>query len=325
MTRRNLRTITSCLSGAALALALGACAQGPTDQVPEPAQSAAEGLSPAAEPAKPPSEKPEGQRPEHCGPRAGAGGHPGPGFLLHAALEELDLTADQQTNIEALEKELDSARPFDSEAHRSFDKALAGQIRAGKVDANALSASLTGLEQDAVEGAKRMHGALNKLHALLTAEQRQALVKALQAQPHPGMGPGPGFGPPEPGDEPPPERVKRHGFRGHGPEGMFRDLDLSDAQREKLDAVREQRRGDRDAMMARGKDRAEKHQALLRAFAGNDFDANRLVPEADIRKMAREHALERTKHLEPLVGVLEPEQRAKLAARIESGPRGPKH
>lgn len=311
----------------AAALLLAACSQEvPTDKIPEPAQQNQQELAPPrAEAAKPEAK------------RFRKGPHRGPAMLLRAALKELELRPEQTTTIEGLLSDLEASDPFASPAHRDFQKALAAGVRAGKLDAAALEPHYAAIEKNASEAGQKVHAALNKLHQTLDAEQRKALVASVERRMKDGpRGRGPHFGPPDPDDAPPmagcdePEAQCEHGprgFRGHGGPGfgMLKDLDLSDAQKAKLRAAREQGMPERSAMQQEMQKKGEHMKQMLAAFATDRFDAGELGKSAPMARHARQGAEARVKHLETLLGVLEPAQRDKLAARVEAGPGWRKH
>ncbi len=330
MTHKTLRSHLF-LSGVAL-LALAACSQEvPTDKIPEPAEQQARELVPEAPTAEAP--KPEARGHFRKGP------HGGPAFLLHAALKELELRPDQKKTVEALAADLKSAHPFDSPAHKDFQKALAAGVRAGKLEPSILAPHYAAIEKSATETSQKVHEALNELHRTLDAEQRKALVAALEAR----LEHGPKrFGPPDPGDAPlgaacagdPDEQCAhgdgpkgKRGFRGPGGPGfgLLKDLDLSETQREKLRAARAQGEPERGAMKQEMQKKGEHMKQLLTAFATDSFDAKALMGSADVARHARQGAEARVKHLETLLGVLEPSQRDKLATRVEAGPGRRKH
>lgn len=331
------------------ALLLSACAQeGPSDKIPEPGQQEQK-LAPQAPPTQDEAPAPRAKGDFRKGP------HGGPAFLFRAALDELELRPDQKTTIEGLMGELERVQPGQSQAHRDFQKALAAGIRAGKLDTAALAPHYAAIEKEATETSQKVHAALNKLHQTLTAEQRQKLVTALEQRMAKGPGPGGpgagmcGHGPggcqagcgacgggPE-GDDtadddetapPPPRGHGRRGMGRHGGMGMgtgfgpMADLDLTDAQKEKLRALRPEMKGERPAKPDMQK-KGEHMKEMLAAFAKDGFDANQMKPPVDLSQKAREHAEARVKHLEALVGILEPAQREKLATKVESGPMGP--
>lgn len=253
-----------------------------------------------------------------AGPRARRPppGPGGPGFLLMAALHELDLTPAQQAAIEgALAKSAPGPRD------RGPFAALAAGVRAGRIDATTV---LTRTGEDRGRG-EREHGAaavadaLQTLHATLTKEQRRALVDTVTKR--------------TAEHEPPGERAGRKGPRGPGgdlgPMGhLLRGLDLTDAQREAIArALQAQLPADTDAgtMKKRFEARHAEMTARLEAFAADTFDAKAFVaPPSDAQAGGPgSHLARMVKDLAVVVPLLQPAQRETLAAQIEKGPPGP--
>lgn len=257
-------------SGCAAFLLLGCSQQGPTDEIPDPVSQEEQKLE---------AEEPKPERGKHFR----TGPHAGPGFLLHAALRELALRPEQKSAIEAEIAKL--GVPRSSAAHEAFGKALARGVRTGKLDAASLEPELQALEKAALAERSKVSDALSALHQILDAEQRKALVSALEAK-RPDFAKG----------------VGRH----HGPEmGMLRGLDLTDAQRDQLRALKQDRMATKHEHMKK----------LFESFAGERFDSKELAgPEP------RKHALAKVEGLSALIGVLDPAQREKLATRLEAGP-----
>jgi Spy/CpxP family protein refolding chaperone len=192
MTRTTLRT-PFLLGGAALLLV--ACAQeAPTDNIPAPTAQESQELAPRAEP---PSKAAKGPGRDRHG-RFEKGG---PAFLLRAALKHLELRPDQETAVDGLMEGLKDADPRDSEAHVAFRKALAAQVRAGKLDDATLAPHYAAMEKEGAAAREKVHGALNTLHRTLDAEQRQELVAAVEQRME--------------------ARGRKHGRRGFGPPDLF--------------------------------------------------------------------------------------------------------
>jgi Spy/CpxP family protein refolding chaperone len=106
----------------------------------------------------------------HHGPR-GMHGHP----LLVAALKEIDLSADQRTKIEAAINGLHADKDK-GEQMKAFHKALADDIRAGKVDEATIKAKSGDMEKAHAEHRAAVVKAVETLHATLTPAQRTQLV-----------------------------------------------------------------------------------------------------------------------------------------------------
>ena len=320
-------------------LLLAACSQEvPTDEVPAPVEQNEQQLAPKAE--APAVGAPNAKSGRH----ARKGRHGGPGFLLRAALNELELRPEQKTTIEALTTELESAQPFASPAHAAFDKALAAQVRAGKIDRAALEPHTVALEKSASDARLKVQGALGELHRTLDTEQRKALVATIEARMSEGKQ---RFGPMKHDGECAADgecagegeckgasggHGKRGFGRGHGPKmgghhgpgfGTFAELDLSDAQRDQLRAAREKAEPDRAAMKEKMQQKGDHMKQLLAAFAADGFDAKKLSDPPG--QQPRTQLELRVKQLETMLAVLDPAQRVKLASGIESGPPGRKH
>jgi Spy/CpxP family protein refolding chaperone len=227
----------------------------------------------------------------HRGPHGRPHGG-GPELLIFAALHEpIHLTAEQRGTIEGLAKhdrpDLAAERPAPDKAKSAE---LASAIRAGSIDAAKLHADHDPKlmkEHSAATATK-----LATLHKTLTAEQRSALVDAIAAkhgkQAHHEMGP------------------HGEGHIGHILDG----LDVTQAQRDQIKAKLEAERPT-EADLAAMK---QEHDAKLQSFKGGAFDANAFVaPPANAPKMADRMA----KELQIVVSVLTPEQREKLAQKIE--------
>ncbi|MFO0548855.1 MAG: Spy/CpxP family protein refolding chaperone [Polyangiaceae bacterium] len=283
--------------------------------------------------------------------RAGRGGHrmergmrhgqPGPGGLLHAALMNLDLDEARQTAIRAEIDALEAERPkFEDNAEAR--QALADAVRSG----NASEAELVRLAAAArpappSEPPARLATALTKLHDMLSAEERQALVDAVSKEGPRGPG-GPGCddpaGPPPGADADAPDAPDAADARGparmgHGPMRggpmggpgmmMLGGLDLSDAQHAQIKAIFEENRPS-DAEMEAHRAQREAHraerEARLAMFAADSFDAAKFLERpAGFEPFAGKGDV-MAKTLAKVIPILTAEQRATLADRIQQGP-----
>lgn len=262
--------------------------------------------------------------------------HGGPDFLVMAALhEDIDLTAAQRSTIEALvQQKRPSDRPPRDKAHGA---ALAAAIRAGKVDVTTLQKKLDGAAMK--ERIAASANALATLHETLLPEQRVALVDAVLAK-H-AAGP---KGPKARRDKPDGERrgggdFKRgpRGPRGQGgmrgPLGLLEDLGVTEAQRTQIQAKLDAQRpsvADREAkheamkakfgtMKAKFETMKKEREAKLQTFKQPSFDAVAFVtPAAGAEKLGpRAHGDRVLQDLAVIVPLLTPEQREKLAQKIE--------
>ena len=233
-------------------------------------------------------------RPEH-----GPGHHHGPGgpgggpeLLIGAALHApINLTDAQRTTIEGLAKS----------GHPAFDaskaKELAAAVRAGNVS------TLSRPAPDLAAAAK----SIATLHDTLTPAQRLALVDAIASHAPKGAGPRG----PEGRDRP----LAAHGEHMAPRMPFGEGLDLTDAQKEQLKTKMEANHPAKptDAQIE------AMHAAMnakLESFKADSFDANAFVAPPQ----GLEPGAMKGNPLQDLVSVLTPEQREKLAQRIEQGP-----
>lgn len=269
-------------------------------------------------------------------------GPDGPGFrhgpprgheLLFVALHDLDLSAEQRKTLEGALAELGEK---DRSHMQAVGKVLATGVRAGKVDEAAVKAKIDELGPQ--DHRAKIAKALNTLHATLSAEQRAELVAKVEEmaerhRPHgEGRGPRPdGKGPDGQGPEGHPRGPHGPGMgMGHhgpgmGPMGfLLHDLNLSDAQREKIHAALEASRPDKpseEEMAKKHEEMRARQKAVLDAFKGASFDAAQALPE---KPQHEPPALHLVKALNIVVPELDATQREALAVRLEQGPPEPK-
>lgn len=297
----------------ALALLAGCNAQGSGDEETAAAPAKVEAEAPAAA-ARAERGRMGGMRGAH-GP-----GMMGPAHLLGVALHELDLSDAQRATIQGELSALRDgaeAKP-DRAAFDAHRAALAAAIRSGKID----EASIP-MPAPPARDTSRVAKALQVLHDTLTAEQRKQLVDTASAKdadrPFGRMGKhdGRGFG-------------GKRGMGGEmgGPLGhAIRDLDLTDAQREKVSEAMKALRpaeGAREAMKAQHEAFAAARKARLQTFASDAFDAAAFAaPPKDAPGFGKEMGPGRmVKVLAAVVPILTDTQREALAKSIEAGPQG---
>lgn len=243
--------------------------------------------------------------PQLRGPHGG-----GPDMLLFAALKEpsLSLTDAQRATIQSA---IDANKPQGGAFDKGKVTALAAGIRAGNVDATQLQGP-TAADMAAHQAAHAK--AISTLHDTLSADQRKALVAAVQAK----MANGP----------------QGEGHMGHGPkDGMgpmshlTADLDLTPAQQDAIKAKLQANRpaAPTDAEKAQFKAQHEamkaQMQTKLASFTADNFDATAFVtPPAGAKGPMAGHADHFAQELSIITSVLEPAQREKLAQKIEAGP-----
>ncbi len=242
--------------------------------------------------------------------------HGGPSSMLFTAAKGLELKDDQKAKVEAAEK---TARTGADDATRDAMKAsskelhadLVAGIKAGKIDAAKLEPRYVAIDKAAQVSHEKDAEALGALHTALDATQRKTVVADVRAKMAarenkmerrdggPG-GPDGGRGP----------DAKRSVDR------LTRGLELDPEQQKKVDAIvaKNDGKGGRPDPVEMKK----RLDTLLAAFEKDTFDAKKV--EAFDAKKARGPMDHEAKVLAQLVPILTPEQREKLAARMEKGP-----
>lgn len=236
------------------------------------------------------------------------------GMFFRATKDLADLKDDQKAKIEAAEK---STRETGGESREALKKAgkdlhtdLIAAIKAGKVEAAKLEPKYADIEKAMKAAHEKEAEGLNQLHAALTAPQRKAValdVKKKHEQMEERMAKREEHNK-EKGDGGKPEsRGKKHIER------LTADLDLDADQQKKVGAITppEMAMPDRAEMKKRS-------EALLAAFEKDTFDAKKI--DAFDAKKARAPMEAETKVVSAIVPILKPEQREKLAAKMEKGP-----
>jgi len=238
------------------------------------------------------------------GPR-GERGHP----LLAAALHELDLSAEQRKTIESA---IDDLHTRQNDPKKAFHKALADDVRAGKVDEAALQAQAGDMDKAAAEHRAAVVKAVATLHATLTPAQRTQLVTFVKERMHEHSR---HEGKPDL-DEKNGEHHARHG----GPiMFMLHGIDLRDDQKKAIEAAMPAKPDvDQDDKAEKFEQHRARMDAALEAFKGDKFDAASVLPEHDGKSPRADRFV---KMLQVVVPILDTEQRAQLAKRIEEGPR----
>jgi Spy/CpxP family protein refolding chaperone len=262
---------------AASLVALGGCV---TETASDEVDTAEEGVTGAEDAAEaPPAAVAEREGRQERGKDRGAfkgmgGAHAkmrgGPEHLLGLAMKELELTDAQRGALEDAMKSV-HAPPGDKADHEAKAAELAAAVRAGKVDPAALRpAGEPGAEH--ADRMERVASALQTLHATLTPEQRSELVaKAVELRAeHDARG--------QQDQGPKDNDHGKAGRRGPGEGGplghMLRDAELTEEQRQKIDAALEAKGlgkpkspPDADELAAMHAARAQAASAMLDAFA----------------------------------------------------------
>lgn len=245
------------------------------------------------------------------GPR-GMHGHP----LLAAALKELDLSAEQRKTIEASMENLHGGQ---KDQMKAVHKVLADQVRAGKIDEVALKAQAPDMEKTAAEHRAGVVKAIETLHATLTPAQRTQLVTLVKdrMQKHGEFAGKHGHAKHEKKDG------EHHARRGGPMMFMLHGIELRDDQKKAIEAAMPPKpEKDADDRAAKFAEHRARMDAALEAFKADKFDAATVLPEHEGKHPMAEHFV---KMLQAVVPVLDADQRAELAKRIEEGPRMGRH
>jgi Spy/CpxP family protein refolding chaperone len=216
----------------------------------------------------------------------------GPQKLIADALSKVCLSDQQRTAIEQLGKEVRPKEEAVADARHAFVKALAEQVRTDHVDAGALKPEIDALVKAREDASPVMRKALDDLHGILDSGQRAAFVGALEAD------------------------MKQLRDKSAGWfDSLAQDLGFTDVQKARIkdDLTRAQN----DLQMDR--DRAK---AAFDSFKGDDFSIEKVSPESDVGPRTRTRAEGMVTVAKEVADTLTPEQRSKLADRIESKAAG---
>ena len=240
------------------------------------------------------------------------GGIRGAGGTLFAAARAQTFPAD-------LVKKIDDAEAIGSgppdpgmrDALKDMHGEIVSEIKAGKIENAKLEPKYVAIEKFSQAEHDKDGDALNALHAALDPAQRKTVADAARAQlakrdEH--MGKAADAGPPPGADAgAKPSMMKRNMDR------LVRGIDLDADQQKKVDAATPKD----DPKAFDPAEMKKKSEALYAAFEKDPFDAKKI--DAFDQKKTRAGLEGETKLLALLVPILKPEQREKLAAKMEKG------
>jgi Spy/CpxP family protein refolding chaperone len=242
------------------------------------------------------------------------GNRRGPFSMLFQAARGLGLTGDTLKKVDDAEK---LAAPSGDNAARDAAKELHAEVIAGikanRIDPAKLEPKYAALERISLAEHDKEAASLNALYAALDATQRKAVVASARATLAKR-------------DERMSHRDSDRGDAG-GPDGgranagkrsldrMMRGIELDAEQQKKIEALarKDDLKGRFDPAEAN-----KRLEVLLEAFEKDSFDAKK-VDTFDAKKH-RAVLEEETKLVTQILPILKPEQREKLAARMERGP-----
>jgi Spy/CpxP family protein refolding chaperone len=242
--------------------------------------------------------------------------HGGPGAMLFRAASDLpDLKDTQKTTLDKIHDSLkDEGGP--KPEFKDFQAELITEAKAGKIDNTKLDPKIKAIETAMQARMDKEADALNQLHEALDAGQRKELTAAVRTKRtqmeerfnkmREGMNPGAGATPPKP-EEMAQKKVDR----------LTKELDLDATQQKTITDLAMKQAPKPGNPMAMRDEWKKSTDALLTDFEKDTFDAkkNELYTGANKKgHMGLQHEVD---FLSQLVPVLKPEQRDKLAARLE--------
>jgi Spy/CpxP family protein refolding chaperone len=237
----------------------------------------------------------------------------GPAKRVADALAQVPLRADQRTTIEQMAKDAATRMEPARKARGDLMLAIADQVQKGAIDRAALQPKIDAVSAAHQAASPGNRAAFEKLHDLLTPDQRVAFVNAMQAEHHEHQGQG-----------------------GEGMRGRMQkwagDLGLSQDQQDQIKTKMQARwqahfagavtGGDQTGavqdghVLAEGHKMHEQYKAMLEAFKGDTFKMDQVAPVQDHREMANGFAGHMLGMLETALPVLTPEQRAIAANKV---------
>jgi Spy/CpxP family protein refolding chaperone len=236
----------------------------------------------------------------------------GPAKRVADALATVPLRADQRATIEQMGKDAETRMEPARKARADLMVAIADQVQAGKIDRVALQPKIDALTAAHQATQPGNRAAFEKLHDLLTPDQRVAFVNAMQTEHHQG------------------------GERGEGMRGRMQkwatDLGLSQDQKDQIKTQMQARWEAHVAgavtgvdqtgaikdghMMAQGYKMHEQYKAMLEAFKGDTFKMDQVAPVGDHRELANGFAGHMLGMLETSLPILTPDQRTIAASKL---------
>jgi Spy/CpxP family protein refolding chaperone len=215
------------------------------------------------------------------------------------ALSQVPLRDDQRAEIEKMAADSEQRHQTVSAAHAQIATALAGQIESGTIDRAALQPAIDAAVTAASASRPLDRAAMERLHALLTPEQRGQFVDAMEAG------------------------HAKHGQREMGShtarmEEWANDLKLTDDQRAQIAAVLKSQHSSHH-----GEDFKAMHAAhgagggFMESFRGETL-APPVAPDADPHARANEHADRIVAVITQVLPLLTQEQRSLAAAKIRA-------
>jgi Spy/CpxP family protein refolding chaperone len=224
--------------------------------------------------------------------------------FIEMSLDTLGVSPEQHAALEKIQADLQAHLKPAQAADARFLAALADGIAAGAIDKAKADAAVGAMEAASANAHSASVAALNQLHAVLTPEQRGALVDKVRAHWEVWQQANAVEG--EPAEAPKRGRV----------DALTQDLDLTADQVAKIRASLTSTKHVKHFDPAK----VEAHlRAFETSFAGNTFDAKSLPAGKDANAAMTGWAAERTaRFFEVVAPVITPEQRTKLAGHLRA-------
>jgi Spy/CpxP family protein refolding chaperone len=213
--------------------------------------------------------------------------------MIGDAIAEVSLRADQETAVEALGADIEPLQARVDDAENALLLALAEQVKGGRIDAQAIEPRICAYANTRRAVSTGLRIALERLHAILDADQRSDFVDELECVVH---------------------DVTRMVVTGELLDDFTKKLGLNEAQKQQVHADFGQLVPELKA------ERRHIHRAV-EAFRCDTFSIEQFLPQAEVANKARKRAERIVDLTGSILRVLDAEQRAKLAARIEEAAR----
>lgn len=237
----------------------------------------------------------------------------GPAKRIAEALGQVPLRADQRSAVEQMAKDYETRMAPMMKARADLANAIADQVQAGTIDRAALQPKIDALTTAHKTVEPQNRATFEKLHDLLTSEQRAAFVTAMQSHPNHEHARDGRRGrmqkwATEIGLTPDQQTQIKDKIRARWESHFAGAVNGTDEQ--KVDAVKD------GQMVAHGHAMHERMKATLEAFKGDKFSMDQVAPTQDDKPMANELAGHMLGMLETSLPILTPDQRAKAAQKL---------
>lgn len=216
--------------------------------------------------------------------------------LFGEAFADVALRPEQRAEIEKLAADATARHAPVEATKRELVEAVAAQVESGRIDRAALAPKIDALARAWKAAQAGDRPAIQRVHALLDGDQRDALVDAIEDRVRAKLH-----------DRPMRQRMKE----------WVTDLELSDEQVDRIkDAMKARwRDADRDGGRASFRKHMEHGKEALEAFRADDFDVNDKVPVVDPAK--GDARVDRVLGvIETALPILTPRQRVLAAKKI---------